>query len=180
VTSEQRKSPNNGIWLCGTCATLIDASPDAWTVEGLHRWKQHAEERAARDARATLDEVSELVERIDRAMGVLLGFAAQWEINDPSHQRPYHYGQTEEHVHVSWEGWTNALSRYSTLRRIAYASEVAPLVAEVMHRCELILGPDNRLLVEARRDQLGADTNYISMRMFVDRLVELRTALKLR
>ena len=45
-TSEERKSPENGIWLCGTHAKIIDDDETKYTVELLTYWKNLAEERA--------------------------------------------------------------------------------------------------------------------------------------
>jgi len=46
MTPEERSSINNGIWLCRSCADLIDKDEIRFTVEVLHRWKQRAEDRA--------------------------------------------------------------------------------------------------------------------------------------
>jgi hypothetical protein len=39
LTPEQRRSVDNGIWLCGTCATLIDTDPTFFTEELLRAWR---------------------------------------------------------------------------------------------------------------------------------------------
>jgi len=46
MTPEQRASIDNGIWLCRSCADLIDKDPLRFSSEVLHRWKDLAEERA--------------------------------------------------------------------------------------------------------------------------------------
>ena len=43
LTVEERKSPTNGIWLCQTCAKLIDSDSPKYTVERLRVWKSIAE-----------------------------------------------------------------------------------------------------------------------------------------
>ena len=43
MTTYQRKSSKNGIWLCQNCAKLIDSDPDRYPKELLHRWKRLAE-----------------------------------------------------------------------------------------------------------------------------------------
>ena len=48
LTPAQRTSPENGIWLCQTCAKLVDNDPARYTVELLHDWKAEAEQAAAR------------------------------------------------------------------------------------------------------------------------------------
>ncbi len=46
LTSEQRNSYDNGIWLCQSCSRLIDVDVDKYTVELLKQWKKDAVERA--------------------------------------------------------------------------------------------------------------------------------------
>ena len=43
LTSEQRKSPKNGIWLCATCADLIDNDAEGYPVELVIEWKAKTE-----------------------------------------------------------------------------------------------------------------------------------------
>lgn len=45
-SSEYRSSVQNGIWLCQTCAKLIDSDPSQFTKEILLVWKQVAEQSA--------------------------------------------------------------------------------------------------------------------------------------
>ncbi len=51
LTSEERKSDQNGIWLCYECSVLIDQDPDVYPTEKLKEYKQKAEQ-------ATRDELS--------------------------------------------------------------------------------------------------------------------------
>ncbi|ODT32229.1 MAG: hypothetical protein ABS35_02530 [Kaistia sp. SCN 65-12] len=46
LTREERKAPDNGIWLCSDHAHQIDHDEKAFPVELLHKWKKDAEERA--------------------------------------------------------------------------------------------------------------------------------------
>ena len=39
MTSEQRKSIENGIWLCQNHATEIDKNPNHYSIELLNQWK---------------------------------------------------------------------------------------------------------------------------------------------
>lgn len=43
LTSQERKGINNGIWLCGNCATLIDKDEITYLVEHIRSWKAQAE-----------------------------------------------------------------------------------------------------------------------------------------
>ena len=44
--SEERRHPDNGIWLCPTCAKLIDNDASRFTAKLLRPWKEIAEDRA--------------------------------------------------------------------------------------------------------------------------------------
>ena len=43
MTDEQRGDPSNGIWLCRTCAKLIDSDEEKYAAELLRRWKEDHE-----------------------------------------------------------------------------------------------------------------------------------------
>lgn len=46
LTPEQRRDPNNGIWLCQNCAKLVDNDPIAFPAEKLRNWKRQSEANA--------------------------------------------------------------------------------------------------------------------------------------
>jgi hypothetical protein len=46
LSSTDRKSPENGIWLCQNCAKLVDNDPARYTIEVLRDWKNRAEASA--------------------------------------------------------------------------------------------------------------------------------------
>lgn len=48
LTAEERSSAKNAIFLCQTCAKLIDSDTDRFNVELLRLWKKQAEELAMR------------------------------------------------------------------------------------------------------------------------------------
>jgi len=45
----ERRSVTNGIWLCASCATLIDNDEKTYTVALLNEWKKKAEDQAKRE-----------------------------------------------------------------------------------------------------------------------------------
>lgn len=49
LTSEQRGAVDNGIWLCQTCAKLIDNDESRYPVAVVRGWRRRAEAEAARD-----------------------------------------------------------------------------------------------------------------------------------
>src|SRR6185436_13906485 len=57
LTSEERISAANGIWLCQNCAKLIDNDVVQFTIELLQRWKIEREAEARRQiGRAVADQ----------------------------------------------------------------------------------------------------------------------------
>jgi len=46
LSSEERRHPDNGIWLCQTCAKLIDNDSSRFTEKLIRAWKEIAEDRA--------------------------------------------------------------------------------------------------------------------------------------
>jgi WD40 repeat protein len=52
LTSEERRSPSNGIWLCQTCAKLIDSDENRFDSATLRAWKQQAESEALKAIQA--------------------------------------------------------------------------------------------------------------------------------
>lgn len=49
MTSEERASADNGIWLCNICAKKIDNSDEEYSVELLRDWKSKALEKAKKE-----------------------------------------------------------------------------------------------------------------------------------
>lgn len=46
MSPEQRRSPENGLWLCAYCATEIDKDPERFPTTLLRQWKADAEVEA--------------------------------------------------------------------------------------------------------------------------------------
>jgi hypothetical protein len=53
LSPDERKSLENGIWLCQNCAKLIDSDTDGHSVLDLRRWKAEAEHFARRQLHAS-------------------------------------------------------------------------------------------------------------------------------
>lgn len=48
LSTDERASTENGIWLCQTCAKLVDSDQSRYSVDKLAEWKSDAETAAAR------------------------------------------------------------------------------------------------------------------------------------
>lgn len=46
ITSNERRSPDNGLWLCQNCSKLVDSDDERYTVDLLRTWKSLSEEAA--------------------------------------------------------------------------------------------------------------------------------------
>lgn len=49
MTVEERRSTENGIWLCQSCSKLIDSDISKFTVEKLNEWKEKSERMSLKD-----------------------------------------------------------------------------------------------------------------------------------
>lgn len=49
LSSTERQAAENGIWLCQSCAKLVDSDPTRYTVNFLRRWKESAENTTAQE-----------------------------------------------------------------------------------------------------------------------------------
>jgi len=49
LTPNERQAAKNGIWLCQSCAKLVDNDPIRYGVDSLRRWKSLAETTAAHE-----------------------------------------------------------------------------------------------------------------------------------
>lgn len=70
ISSEERKSIDNGIWLCQACAKLIDSDEQRYSVDLLHKWKTWSEE-------ATLLEIENHDKKILESDVEIIKFYAQ-------------------------------------------------------------------------------------------------------
>lgn len=52
MTSQERKSYENGIWLCQSCSKLIDSDVQRYTVDKLKKWKEISEQMAVLELEA--------------------------------------------------------------------------------------------------------------------------------
>lgn len=59
MSEEERKSIENGIWLCNHCARKIDTEQEAYSVELLNEWKKKAESKVLINSNSPLYSESE-------------------------------------------------------------------------------------------------------------------------
>lgn len=71
-TPAQRRSPENGVWLCQTCGKLVDNDERRYPVSTIREWKARAERGAARDLERRPHPTSEMFTRLGRQIPELL------------------------------------------------------------------------------------------------------------
>ncbi len=60
LSVEERRSAKNGIWLCQTCAKLIDNDPQRYPSDLIREWKRGAEERALASVSGSISTLGEI------------------------------------------------------------------------------------------------------------------------
>ena len=59
MTAQERKSSENGIWLCQSCSKLIDSDVKRYPVDKLKKWKEISEQMAVLDLEEVVDKTDE-------------------------------------------------------------------------------------------------------------------------
>ncbi len=59
LTSEERSSIRNGIWLCQNCSKFVDSDPNIYPVSVLIEWRQRAENRARQELEGNNEELQD-------------------------------------------------------------------------------------------------------------------------
>lgn len=75
LSEEERCDSDNGVWLCQSCAKLVDNDPTRYTVAVLKEWRHRAEASAARELEQRRKRFPDSVgtfERLERLMPALL------------------------------------------------------------------------------------------------------------
>ena len=78
MTREERKSLNNGIWLCSNCSIDIDRDESYYTLSILNKWKSNAEATARIELGKRLPSNSETIDTVTTA---LTGFPKSYIAN---------------------------------------------------------------------------------------------------
>jgi len=116
ITSLQRASLSNGIWLCQNCAARIDKDPNHYTTKLLYRWKDGAEKRACemlgipgKTSRATLGEDTLFVSELLTVPPFAVAFH---QITAPE----CYFNISHQDIPVSWDStWVDAVRTRTTV-----------------------------------------------------------------
>ncbi len=71
MTSQERKSIDNAIWLCATHATEIDRNPKKFPKELLYQWKKQAEDSATQELGIKRPSTSDTINTVSSALTAL-------------------------------------------------------------------------------------------------------------
>ncbi|APO44590.1 hypothetical protein BS614_11675 [Paenibacillus xylanexedens] len=169
LTTIERKSVTNGIWVCTKCSKEIDSAESAYSVETLKGWKKDVESVTARNAASTPDEIAIIVSEIEESISKIFMFLETWQINDPT--------STYDFRSMDFEESSRLIITFSILRRKSYAQEIEPDLVRIRMKSKTILG-NLELLEHYTWEDSGI--NYIAMREMANSLNELRELFLLR
>jgi len=68
LSREKRKSIENGIWLCSSCAKMIDGDTAKYTVNLINNWKRKAEAEAEQEQGKKLPSKSDAIDTLTTAL----------------------------------------------------------------------------------------------------------------
>ena len=128
LTPNERRSVENGIWLCQSCAKLVDNDPIRYGADVLRQWKVLAEKSAARELeyrRSTDTDSGQVFIELERIMPDLLA-----EMREDLTEHPL----SREFV-VLEKGWTYSASGHE----LAYYFEDH---AELENKLRILLNHD--------------------------------------
>ena len=174
MTSEQRRDIENGIWLCDSCAKMIDSDESQYPVELLKMWKSMAEyeQYCAINRKANLLERNcefenrkkvacrKVKEAIDNLHNTLYYAYEYWKLNFADRFKSY---DLENELDNHWELYRTNLEQiyaYEEKQEILHAiiAEYAlDLGAEL---CNEINGYCNLLKFVYQSDTCGIYNNY--------------------
>lgn len=77
LTPDERRSAENGIWLCQKCAKLVDNDPVRYTTRVLHGWKRSTEAAAARELEQSVVPEAKLGEIFEKLEGMMPDLLAE-------------------------------------------------------------------------------------------------------
>lgn len=172
MTPEQRKSANNGIWLCEKCARVIDLAPELYTVELLQHWKRLAEEKTARRSSCSGDTIAQIINDVNIAMDKL-GQFLEYEATVPDPFLLYNVYDFNTRVKKGTE-------RYNKIRA-KYIREVSPCVEYAVTRCRSVLGDSDEIIKEMDASHLPewVATNTLGREEMYYILQKLKTKLSM-
>lgn len=176
ISSEDRASFTNGIWLCRSCAARIDRDVKGFPVAKLQRWKQQAEARALmgfnRRTQVITDQPSPSVFTAISPMNALAhagkslsSIASALESKDPRFK-----------VSVSHDGTSAKVKLHAaaeTVEMIARLTSDAESTAQMKQFLEFGItanfnGGELAFEGSALFEELGKDAEFITLENFVD------------
>jgi len=175
LSSKERSSYNNGIWLCQLCAKMIDSDSFSYPVVLLHEWKVYAEKKNARDANANTDDIAVLIVDIDNLISIIVDHLEKTRSEELVSSEPIR-GSNDFMDHC------RRMRESSVIVRDDYMRNVFPNVLSVYRRCISILGEGGRHIRDIPDSVIvhSSSTNRLAKESVIQLLGILKSELEMR
>lgn len=171
MTTKERKSANNGIWLCRECARTIDLEPEAFCVDTLLTWKRLAEQKAVRESAVREDVVLSIIDDIDIAINKLSHFLEE----EAETTDFYAFDFTSD-----YQKRINDSTIRSNKIRIKYVTKVSSFIQDSLTKCSCVLGESDKDIIDSSRKFEASPTNRLCREAMLYTLQKLKTRLSMR
>ncbi|MDR7666237.1 hypothetical protein RG963_10705 [Methanosarcina sp. Z-7115] len=169
MTSKQRKSIENGIWLCKRCHVIVDSEPDWTTVELLQSWKTDAELRAVNNSaednikQSAIDDLTIAIRSLDN-------FLDQSMLDESTHDLWNRQVKRE----ITWDEYNNLTTKIYNETKREYEKSILPEIQAALVKCRSILGESNKMIINAFENLGSSSCNILSMKNMISILYELK------
>jgi hypothetical protein len=182
MTAEERRSEENGIWLCKECAYIIDHEQEAFSVDTLLTWKRIAEQKAARESSMREDGIGEIINDIDVAIEKLGQFIKEEREKGLQYEFENYkkYSSTLTHEAYLEKRYLDEIE-YNKIQT-EYIIEISPIIQDVLIKCSHVFGESDADIVKIESDHIfeSASVNRLCREEMWHTLQKLRTKLVMR
>ncbi len=176
MTSKQRKSVENGIWLCKRCHVIIDSEPDWATVKLLQSWKTDAELRAVNNS-AEDDFKQSAIDNLTIAIRNLNSFLDQNMLDKLIYDNLWDRQVKRE---ITWKEYTNLTDKICNKIKREYEKSIFPEIKTALVKCRSILGESNKMIINAFENLESSSCNELTMKNMLSTLYELKETIQWR
>jgi hypothetical protein len=182
MTRKERRSAENGIWLCKECAYIIDHDQDNFSVETLLTWKRTAEQKAKRDSSLKEDEIPKIINGLDIEIEELDSFSNEYDLNNPacSYCAYDSSGNAYGTNVIDYNEYYRQINIYNSMMWSKYDKNVLPFIQTALVKCQCVLGESDKNVIDAFNEfkLLNTEKRYFRDMLLI--LIKLKTIMSWR